>query len=125
MTTIEAIRAYSAGLFSELNADVKVERDRNNGKFWVKASSKPFAFHVEQQILETSTNFEMKLVVDGLRDRFVATVSSGNAPRRISDVAVEPLPEPEPEAAAAVEPEPVTADTDPAPAPVEAQESAR
>lgn len=124
MTTKELIESYAAGLFSELSADVTVERDRNNGKFWVRVASQPFAFHVEQYVLETSTNSEMQMALDGLRDRFVATVSSGSAPRRISDVAVEPLPETSVPHVAA-EPQAVS-DTDPAPAPAsEAQEPAQ
>lgn len=121
MTTIEQIESFAAGLFSELSADVTVERDRNNGKFWLRAASKAFAFHVEDYIHETWTNLQMTEAVRGLADRFIRTVSAGGAPRRISDVAVEPEPavETDPELAVPVE---ARADTDPAPAPEPAAE---
>lgn len=116
MTTLEHIEAHAKSLFSELSADLTIERDRNNGKFWIKAASKAFAFHVEEFIEETATNFQMSQVVRGLVERFTRTLASGDAPRRISDVAVEPEPIPEPESDLAV-PVETKADTDPAPAP--------
>ena len=96
--TLEQIKSYAAGIFSELSSDVSVERDPNSGKVVFKAEAKVFHHTVAVEIDESSTlNHEMESMVRLAKDELVRHVMSGAAPARVV-----PVP-----------------DTEPAPAPIE------
>jgi len=107
-TSKEQILSYAAGLFSELSADLTSERDPNNGRFWLRATSQPFDLHVEDSFDEQLLNVDMEAKVRALRDAFVKVVTAGAVTRRLEK------PEADPDLAVPVE---AKADTDPAPAP--------